>query len=288
MNINANRSTHACSQCGQSGHNVRTCGHARLARVERRVNRRVTDDLIREFEFECARRVQDNRLNEYLESEIDIEPGLITAFAIKKCGATNTSSRLDIIRFVNIYINNTYVYGARDIYDIFQEHTAFRDPETFQFNNILQEIEENTITEENAAYYDDDEEREEVTDITIRSMEYALRRELVLFTMSNILTDFITAEDNANSKLNVLCNVNNDENEDIHKLCECNICYEEKEVKNFVKLNCNHEFCSGCIINQVKARQSTPTICCAMCRTEVKEIQCRTNDIKSEFNEYIV
>jgi hypothetical protein len=147
---------------------------------------------------------------------------------------------------------------TRDIFDVFREYSAFQS----------------------------EEEREEVTDITVRSIEYALRRELVLFTMSNILTDFITIQDNANSKLNVLCNVNNDENEDIHKLCECSICYEEKEVKNYVKLNCSHEFCYECVINQVKARQSMPTICCALCRTDVKEIQCRTNYVKEQLNEY--
>jgi hypothetical protein len=166
----------------------------------------------------------------------------------------------------------------RDIFDVFRDYSAF------QSSNNLQ-VEQSTITEENSAYYDD-EEREEVTDIRIRSMEYALRREMLLFTMTNILRDYITTEDNANSKLNVLCNVNNDENEDIHKLCECSICYEEKEVKNYVKLNCSHKFCSSCIINQVKARQLTPTICCALCRTEVKEFQCRTNDIKEQLNEY--
>ena len=168
---------------------------------------------------------------------------------------------------------------TRDIFDVFREYTAFQGS-----NNL--EVEQSTITEENAAYIDSEEEREEVTDITVRSIEYALRRELVLFTMSNILTDFITMQDNANSKLNILCNVNNDENEDIHKLCECSICYEEKEVKKYVKLNCSHEFCYDCIINQVKSRQTKTTICCALCRTEVKEIQCRTNDIKEQLNEY--
>lgn len=143
----------------------------------------------------------------------------------------------------------------RDIFDIFQNHSALQSEE-------------------------DD------TDIRIRSMEYGLRREMILFTMSNILTDFITMQDNANSKLNALCNVNNNENEDVHKLCECSICYEEKEVKNYVKLNCSHEFCYDCVINQVKSRQNTPTICCALCRTEVKEIQCRTNDIKEQINKY--
>lgn len=167
----------------------------------------------------------------------------------------------------------------RDIFDVFREYSAF------QHSNNLQ-VEQSTITEENAAYIDSEEEIEEVTDITVRSMEYALRREMLLFTMTNILRDYITTEDNANSKLNVLCNVNNDENEDIHKLCECSICYEEKEVKNFVKLNCSHEFCSSCIINQVKARQLKPTICCALCRTEVKEFQYRTNDIKEQLNKY--
>ena len=251
------RRTH-CSHCKEEGHNIRTCGHARLVRVNSRVNRRITNDLIREFEFECARRVQYGELDAFLENEIDTEPNLIRSFAIKKCGANNMTTRLDIIRLVNNYINRIYVYGARNIYDAFIGHTAFEE-----------------------------EEVEEVTDVAIRAMEFALRRDMVMFMAAQVLTNFIQEGiEEENRKFKIISTVNNNENEDINKLCECNICYEEKEVKNFVKLNCNHEFCKDCVIGTMKSNR-TNNLCCALCRTEVKSIELRTNVVRDELSELI-
>ena len=83
--------------------------------------------------------------------------------------------------------------------------------------------------------------------------------------------------------------INNHEDENMNQLCECNICYDEKELKNFVKLTCNHEFCKDCIINTMKTMNtnSIRNLTCAFCRKDVKTIESRTNDVKNEFNNYI-
>jgi nitrogen fixation NifU-like protein len=67
--------------------------------------------------------------------------------------------------------------------------------------------------------------------------------------------------------------------------CECNICYDDKELKNFVKLGCNHEFCKDCVIETMKT--SNNKLCCAFCRTEITGIESRTTEIKSEIDNYI-
>jgi hypothetical protein len=104
-------------------------------------------------------------------------------------------------------------------------------------------------------------------------------------TLATILMDFI--RDEPNNKLNIISTVKNDENLDINQDCECNICYEEKKVSDFTKFNCNHEFCKDCVINTIKSRRNANNICCALCRTEVKSVETKTNEVKAEIDEYI-
>jgi hypothetical protein len=61
--------------------------------------------------------------------------------------------------------------------------------------------------------------------------------------------------------------------------CDCNICYEEHEIKNFIKLECSHEFCKNCIKNILK----TPQICCALCRNQITNFEVKDEIIKKEF-----
>jgi hypothetical protein len=67
---------------------------------------------------------------------------------------------------------------------------------------------------------------------------------------------------------------------------ECNICYEKFEKKNFIKLNCNHEFCKNCL---KKTLESTLTVepFCAYCRAEIKNMEITSQDICDEFNEIL-
>ena len=247
------RATRCCSHCGKEGHIIRNCN----------------DDRIRELEVECARRIQhytDEQFTQFLNTEFETEPTLIRALAMKKCRVTTKTSKVEVVRAVSVYIRRTYIYGARDIYDAFNGHSAFSN------DNELREG-----------------EREEVTDAMVQSMSYALRRDMLWHTLATILIDFIRDEpnNNDNNKLNIISTVKNDENLDINQVCECNICYEERKVSDFTKFNCNHEFCKDCVINTIKSKRNTNNICCALCRTEVKSVETKTNEVKAELDKYI-
>ena len=247
------RTVRCCSHCGEEGHSIRTCN----------------DDRIRELEVECARRIQhytDEQFTQFLNTEFETEPTLIRALAMKKCRATTKTSKVEVVRAVSVYIRRTYIYGARDIYDAFNGHSAFSN------DNELREG-----------------EREEVTDAMVQSMSYALRRDMLWHTLATILIDFIRDEpnNNDNNKLNIISTVKNDENLDINQVCECNICYEERKVSDFTKFNCNHEFCKDCVINTIKSKRNANNICCALCRTKVKSVETKTNEVKAELDEYI-
>jgi hypothetical protein len=69
--------------------------------------------------------------------------------------------------------------------------------------------------------------------------------------------------------------------------CECSICYDEIKSRNFVKLNCNHEFCKDCMIKTLETR-TTNAPCCALCRCEIKNIQTKTEKIRENFNKFII
>ena len=88
------------------------------------------------------------------------------------------------------------------------------------------------------------------------------------------------------SRFKIISTVNNNENGDIKESCECPICYDEKELNNFVKLGCNHDFCKDCVINTMKINNST-NLSCALCRAEVKSIESRTIQAKNEIDNYI-
>ena len=76
-----------------------------------------------------------------------------------------------------------------------------------------------------------------------------------------------------------------DENESHEN--ECNICYETHEKKNFIKLNCEHEFCKECIMNSLKNEQRN-IFCCAFCRTEVNNLTFRDKSVKNNIDKYLV
>jgi len=79
-----------------------------------------------------------------------------------------------------------------------------------------------------------------------------------------VSSDIIMNNDNNNSKLN----------------CDCNICYETYDIKEFVRLNCNHTFCKGCIKNTIKTSININSVRCALCREVVNGIYVKNLNTK--------
>ena len=66
---------------------------------------------------------------------------------------------------------------------------------------------------------------------------------------------------------------------------ECVICLEENiPCQLITKLDCNHEFCMGCVVNIFKSNTLQNT--CSLCRTPIKKISVNTSLIQYQiFNE---
>jgi hypothetical protein len=128
------------------------------------------------------------------------------------------------------------------------------------------------------------EPQQEIQDVL--GIERIVLREMLLYALFNNMITTIREQYNAVRKLNILSSVENNENENINENCECNICWEEKEKKNFVKFGCNHEFCKDCVIKTLRTDQRENP-CCALCRAEVKSIVSRTNLVQTELADII-
>ena len=64
-------------------------------------------------------------------------------------------------------------------------------------------------------------------------------------------------------------------------ITNCCICFEDKSKDVFIKLGCEHEFCKECFIKTLKSKRRTK-YCCCYCRTEIKTIVSRKEEIHGE------
>jgi hypothetical protein len=75
--------------------------------------------------------------------------------------------------------------------------------------------------------------------------------------------------------------VETNEDEELDNSCSCSICWDERELINFVRLDCKHEFCKDCII-ATTTHNNGRVPCCALCRAEVRTIVSRSDGIQTE------
>lgn len=251
------RRHNCCSFCRQPGHNVTTCNSSRL----------------REFEAICATKaLQTNTPDDFknwLSQNYMEQQQLLKAFSQKKFRVTRIISIENCIDLITDYIfiryKNTNESGEIiEFADIIEEDLIT----LFMIQMLSSVRQEDRIISENQQ---------------IRSMETMLMREMNDSTMAG-LNHTSTREYNRNFQINSIFNEN--KNKDENKICECSICYDEKELHKFVKFGCNHEFCNDCVINTMKTSNNNK-LYCALCRTEVREIKSRTEEVKSEFAIYI-
>jgi hypothetical protein len=248
-----------CSFCRRPGHNISTCNNNRL----------------REFELICATQVLQTDTHDdfknWLCQNYMSEQTLIKTFTIRKFGVTSRTSIEICITMITEYI---FIH-----YKNTNEPAEIVDHEN-QFENDLMSFIQELTTDRQEEIQEERRISEQQQNMTIESM---LMREMFIAMMSRIINRTLQTE---NNKFKIISTINNNENENIDQLCECSICYDNKELKNFVKLSCNHEFCKECIIETMKINQNK-NLCCALCRGEIKSIESRTNEAINEMSVYI-
>ena len=83
---------------------------------------------------------------------------------------------------------------------------------------------------------------------------------------------------------NLTLTVETDLEENLDENCQCSICWDDKERRQFVKLDCSHEFCKDCMKKTIETRTN---LCCALCRSELRTIRLRSPEVHAELSEVV-
>jgi hypothetical protein len=215
------------------------------------------DNRLTNFERECRIEKQHcefsinprTMFRNWLCDKSILSPYVVQSFAVRKCGSRMSNN-------MNVCIDNIIDYIYQD---------------TNVLNNIISNI--NVNRGENL----------------IRNINYViLSREINSMLEAEILLgfrDYIFQNDTSLPRDNKFTFVSKlDKTNDSEEICDCAICYED-DIKNinFVKLNCNHKFCNTCLKKAIESTQNNKTPCCALCRSEIKTITFKDENIKKEF-----
>jgi hypothetical protein len=232
-----------CSFCRQTGHNITNCNDERLI----------------EFENSCLSVHETLSEREFYTWICDYaiqHPSLSRAYAVRYCGGS--------IR------NRNFV--DRIVQQIAQISTSRR------VRNNLRTI--NTITN---LFRRTDLPISQTVEELVRTHGMdnpQVSHELLTIAYTMTILSRFNENITQNKKFNI--NTNIVERADTDK-CECNICYQDKEMNKFVKLNCGHKFCKDCMKETLKnVRTKNPQ--CAFCRSEIKNMELSNHEIRDEFD----
>jgi len=237
-----------CSFCRQPGHSITRCD----------------SDRILEFEVICASVVRNfnntddfkNWLLQYFTDDVM----LLRAFAIRKFHITLSCSLDIVINLITDYIFRKYRGNSQT------ETIPPQQPPTTSYYHMRSEI-ENELWLHNT------------------DMELSIIRAHLLYL--GYLSSLILREPVTPSvQRNIVLTTENNPSENLTEICNCSICWDDKEKSEFVKLNCNHEFCKDCMKTTL-APASRSNLCCALCRSDVTTISIRTQEIQTELSHII-
>jgi hypothetical protein len=256
-----------CSLCRQRGHNIITCNSDRLLEFEV-----ICADAVRNFEN------TDDFKNWLIQNYIN-DQLLLKAFAIRKYRLTTRCNLEQYIHFITEYIFRTYKNTPQTILQSApQTITPLAEPlinhyET-EFTNFL------TIVRNR------NDVREQILDQQIAEIDLMRMYISYLSYLNSLVRDEyeIQIQQNQRRTPNLMLTVETDLEENLDENCQCSICWDDKERRQFVKLDCSHEFCKDCMKKTIETRTN---LCCALCRSELRTMRLRTSEVHAELSEVL-
>jgi len=249
-----------CSLCRQPGHNITRCNSERLL----------------QFEAVCADAVVNINNPDDFQNWLRVNYGndllLLKAFCIRKLRTTVRFSLNEYIHYVTEYIFRTYKNTPEALLEDDDDMPPLIPANV---NESFEENFNNVIVNLTTIY------NYEVTEDT--NFQMSLIRQytsylLYLFRSLRIRDEYFQDQSQRNIVLSV-----EDNDENLNETCQCSICWDDKELRQFVKLDCNHEFCKDCIRQSVTAETRT-NLHCALCRGEVRTMRLRTQEVHTELS----
>ena len=268
-----------CSLCRQRGHNITTCNSDRLLEFEV-----ICADAVRNFEN------TDDFKNWLIQNYIN-DQLLLKAFAIRKYRLTTRCNLEQYIHFITEYIFRTYKNTPQTLTQpatIHQPVTLIHPAATLtplnselvnhyetEFTNLLITIRNRNVV------------REQILDQQIAEADMMrMYISYLSYLGSLIVRDEyqIQIPQNQRRTSNLTLMVETDLEENLDENCQCSICWDDKERRQFVKLDCTHEFCKDCMKKTIETRTN---LCCALCRSELRTIRLRSPEVHAELSEVV-
>jgi hypothetical protein len=257
-NIARNR---CCSFCRSTSHTINNCDDQRLVDFEELclVKKILFDQMQEIVDIININENSENNfrqwiLEKYLENQL-----LVKTFAVSKCRATVRSTALTVIQLIIDY----FYYS--DLPELINAEEDF-----IPFNTTPPIINRNLFSDA-------------IIGLLILSQQ-SNNIEIIYPTIFNINNLYTIPVQNTKIVSKMI-----EEERTSDEECECGICYENYKKQQFVKLSCNHEFCSNCIkTTLVKNKLTMRETTCAYCREKVLEIVSRTEEVKILFDELVI
>jgi hypothetical protein len=257
-------SSHHCSFCGNTGHDIRFCDSPNIPDIEHTIANLYVSNL---------QESMDLQLNED-ETEAQFINTLFHQFLLRNIRVLAVTSGLAT---ASGYTKAEY---CRVIYRHYHQ--------TFQsLIDVINFVNNNNIVNNNNNNYVRDL-LEEFNQVFINNFnsESGLESELESGLESGLESEL---ESVTNSKFNITPVLNIDilNAEDAECECECGICLESNiALKQMVKLNCEHSFCSGCIVRVLETTSVDKVPTCAFCRASITDIETNCVEVYGAISEF--
>jgi hypothetical protein len=271
-----------CSLCRQRGHNITTCNSDRLLEFEV-----ICADAVRNFEN------TDDFKNWLIQNYIN-DQLLLKAFAIRKYRLTTRCNLEQYIHFITEYIFRTYKNTPQTIH---QSQTIHQPVTLIQPAAALTPLAEPLINHYETEFSNlltiirnRNDIREQILDQQIAEVDMMrMYISYLSYLGSLIVRDEYQIQlqeipQNQRRTSNLMLIVETDLEENLDENCQCSICWDDKERRQFVKLDCTHEFCKDCMKRTIETRTN---LCCALCRSELRTIRLRSPELHAELSEVV-
>jgi hypothetical protein len=276
-----------CSLCRQRGHNITTCNSDRLLEFEV-----ICADAVRNFENtdDFKNWLMHNYINDQL---------LLKAFVIRKYRISTRCNLEQYIHFITEYIFRAYKNTPQQQQSIYMQTTTPLQQSTAPLQQTTGPLQEQPLTYDQNVELLNRYETEFSNYLTAIRSRNTVREQMLEQQIAEIdvvrsyiaylayLNALILREEIQQPTLTLTVETNEEENLDEN--CQCNICWDNKEKRQFAKLECNHEFCKDCMKRTIETRtnETRTNLCCALCRSEITTIRLRTQEVRDEIAEAI-
>lgn len=276
INTSINRhSLMRCSFCGRYGHNVIDCNDIGFMTISADLinnKRKIIND--ESISYNDKKDVFCADLRYYAELS-ENKKRRLKCYAIRYCDARDEDDYFTwSMKICNEIYEMTYEEEERIISNInTPDYLEFDENDAVNYlidadnliseNNVIHNL--NTMSQQNARY----------TESGLRLLSF-----IAQIRMDEMLDEMVRLPNENDNKLECCVDSNVLEN-DLNKLNECSICYEEKKQIYFVGVNCSHEFCCGCMKKTIE--MTNTELKCPLCRTKITSLKFKNKELCENF-----